>query len=231
MKLRLTLTANAGVILNFDENSIVYGIDALHDTKTSDYSCLSPQQLTDTFALMDEAVPDALLVTHCHPDHYSAVLFEKAAERYKDCCLIKPWSESEKKNRIYNVSGGKITAIPLAHRFPEQYPGIENYGFIIEVGGKTVFVPGDAEPLSEKMMQLAGAIHPDAAIMPFLWTIFSRFRRVLDTLAPKNTAFLHLPFVGEDSRGYNHTALTAAGRYYPKAAVLNDFMQTVSFDL
>lgn len=231
MNLRLTLTANAGVILSFGEKGPVYAIDALHDTKTPEFSCLSAEQVTDTFALMDKAEPDALLATHCHPDHYSAGLFEKAAERYKNCRLIKPWSEPEKENRIYNVNGGRITAIPLVHRFAERFPGVENYGFIIEVGWKTVFATGDGEPLSEEMMQLAESLHPDAAIMPFLWTTFSKHRRVLDTFAPKNTVFLHLPFAGEDSHGYNHAALTAAGRYYPKAAVLNTFMQTVCFEL
>ena len=231
MKLTITLTANAGVFLRFGEKGPKIGIDALHDTKTPEFSCLSPEQVGEIFALLDGDAPDALLVTHDHPDHYSAELSERVMQRYKDCRVIKPWSAPEKEKRSYEVKGAEITALPLPHRFAERFPGVENYAFLIEYAGKSVFVSGDAEPLSDEMLKLSETLRPDAVLLPFLWVTFSKHRRVLDAMAPKNTAFLHLPFPGQDDFGYNSAALKASIRYYPEAAVLNTYLQRVCFEL
>ena len=231
MKLSLTLTANAGVLLALGEDGPVFGIDALHDTKTPEFSCLSPEQTENVFALLDKTPPNVLLTTHDHADHYSRKLLEKAAARYNGCQLISPWAEAGKKGKIYTINGHTVTALPLAHRAAPRYPESDNYGFVIEVGGKTAFHPGDAEPLSEEMLKLAQSFHPDAAILPFLWVTLPRCRKVLDILAPKEIAFVHLPFEEEDVGGYNRAALSAASRFYPAAVVLNKHLQTVTFEV
>lgn len=231
MKLTLTLTANAGVLLRFGENGPVYGVDALPDTKVSDFSTLSAEQIETTFSLLDETPPTALLTTHDHDDHYSRKLLDKAAERYTGCRVITPWAEPEKKGRIYIINDQTITAIPLPHRLAPDVPECDNYAFVIETGGKSVFLPGDAEPFGEEMTELAQSFHPDAAVLPFVWAILPRCRRVLDILAPKAAAFMHLPFEEEDSRGYNHVTNQAARLYYPSSVVLNKHLQRVEFEL
>lgn len=230
MKLSLTLTANAGVILRFGEKGSVYGIDALHDTKGTEFSCLSPEQTENVFSLLDKTPPDALLTTHDHPDHYSAELLRKAAERYSACRIINPWSEPGNKYKIYTLNGNTVTAIPLPHRFAPRYPGSGNYGFVIDTAGKRVFIPGDAEPCSEEMTELARSFHPDAAILPFLWVTLPRCRRVLDSLAPRYAAFVHLPFEEEDTFGYNQATRAKTGQLNPDYAVLNKHLQTAVFE-
>lgn len=231
MKLTLTLTANAGVLLRCGENGPLYGVDALHDTKVPEFSCLSAEQIGTTFSLLDKTPPAALLTTHDHGDHYSRKLLDKAAERYPDCRIITPWAAPEKKGKIYTVNDQTVTAIPLPHRYVPGISESDNYGFVIEADGKSLFLPGDAEPFGEEMTELARDFHPDAAVLPFVWAILPRCRRVLDVLAPKATAFVHLPFEEDDSRGYNHAALLVAGCCYPSAAVLNKHLQTAVFEL
>lgn len=231
MRIKLTLTANAGVILNYGEEGPVYGIDALHDTKGLEFSCLSEEQVANTFALLDKKPPDALLTTHKHPDHYSEPLLEKAGERYPDCHIIKPWSVPDNKCKMYIKNGDTLAAIPLPHRFAPHYPDADNYGFVINVGDKTVFTAGDAEPTTEEMQSFARDFHPDIAILPFLWVTLSKCRRILDRLAPKYLVLVHLPFEEEDSCGYNHAALAETKRFYPEAVVLNKHMQSVEFDI
>lgn len=231
MKLSLTLTANAGVLLRFGENGPVYGIDALHNTKTPEFSCLSPEQTENVFSLLDKTPPCALLITHDHADHYSPELLEKAAERYKDCRIVKPWAEPGEKNKIYTINSQTVTAISLPHRFAPPIPESDNYGFVISADGKTVFLPGDAEPLSGEMQELVRSFHPDAAILPFLWVTLPRCRRILDALAPKAAAFVHLPFEAEDRYGYARATQKEAGRFFPAAAVLNKPIQTAFFEV
>lgn len=231
MNLRLTLTANAGIILNFGENGPVYGIDALHDTKGLEFSCLSPEQIENTFSLLDKTPPTALLTTHNHVDHCSLSLLDEAAERYSGCQIIKPWAEPGNKYKMYTKNGNTIAAIPLPHRYAPHYPESDNYGLALNIDGKTVFTPGDAEPLSEEMTKLAQSFHPDAAILPFLWVTLSRCRKVLDILAPKKIAFMHLPFEEQDTCRYNHMALAESKRFYPDSVVLNKHLQTAIFEL
>lgn len=231
MKLTLTLTANAGVLLRFGENGPLYGVDALHDTKVTDFSCLSPEQTENIFSLLDRTPPAALLTTHDHDDHFSRKLLDKAAERYPDCRIISPWEEPEKKGKIYTVNDLTVTAILLPHRAAPDIPACDNYGFVMEADGKSVFLPGDAEPFGEEMTELAQNFHPDAAILPFVWMMLPRCRRVLDILAPKAAAFVHLPFEEDDSRGYNRAARLVARHCYPSAAVLNRHLQTAEFEL
>jgi len=230
MELKLTLTANAGVILNYGEEGPIYGIDALHDTKGLEFSCLSEVQIKNTFDLFDKTAPNALLTTHNHVDHCSLRLLDEAAERY-GCQIIKPWSEPGNRYKMYTKNGNTVAAIPLPHRYAPHYPEADNYGFVIDIGGKTVFTPGDAEPLSEEMTKFAQNFHPDMAILPFLWVTLGRCRKMLDVLAPKNIAFMHLPFEEQDTCGYNHMALAESKRFYPDSVVLNKHMQTAVFEL
>ena len=225
------LTANAGVILAFGENGPVYGIDALHDTKAGEFSSLAGEQIKNTFAFLDRTPPEALLITHDHPDHCSVKLLEQAAGRYPDCRIIRPWAERKNRNIIYTVNGRSIAALSLPHRHAPDYPEADNDGFVMEVEGKTVFAPGDAEPTSGEMRKIVQDFHPDVAVLPFLWVTLSGCRKVLDQLAPKNTVFVHLPFEEEDEYGYNRAALTDSRRFCSASAVLNRHMQTVSFEL
>lgn len=231
MKLTVTLTGNAGVILNFGENGHVYGVDALHDTKGLEFSCLSPEQIVNTFEYFDRTGLQALLVTHNHVDHCSPALLERAAQRYADCHILEPWKEPGNKYKMYSKNGVTIAAVPLPHRYAPHYPAADNYGFVINIDGKTVFTPGDAEPLSPEMIRFAENFHPDVALLPFLWVTLSRCRKVLDTLAPKNVAFIHLPFEEQDTCGYNHMALAESKRFYPDSVVLNRHMQSVTYEL
>lgn len=230
MKFKATLTANAGVILQLG-NEHIFMIDALHDTPHLEFSSLTPEQVEKVFEYTSSTVPNSILVTHNHADHCDEALFAEAFERYGRCELLVPWAESQKKYRIYSHRDYSVAAIPLPHRYAPHYPEVENYGFVIDVNGKTVFTPGDAEPLTPEMEYIASNVHPDVALLPFLWVTLARCRSMLDRLAPKKLILFHLPFPDHDPSNYNHMTEAAVKRFYPETVIMNSFLQETEFEI
>lgn len=69
MSIRVTLSANAGVAI--ETGGIRIWVDALHDVQVPGFSTLRAQRLRQLWTAEAFQSPDAIVYTHCHPDHYS----------------------------------------------------------------------------------------------------------------------------------------------------------------
>ena len=229
MDCKVTLTANAGVIVNLDGTSIL--IDALHNTFAAEFSSLSEERSNQVLTLCDLTPPTAILISHAHPDHYSASLIDEATLRYPDACVIFPERDFSGKTSMWKLGNITVTSVPLLHRRAPEYPPADNFSFIIRHDNKTLFFPGDAEPTSDEMKVLVSTFHPDVAFLPFIWATLPSCRNVLAALNPKNAVLLHLPFPELDTFGYNKATIQARDRFIPDAVILSSFLQSAEFNI
>lgn len=114
---------------------------------------LDPGMFTDAEAL-DGA--DAVLITHEHPDHYSADLLGRsdapvftidavAAKIREDAPEIGERTTVVAPGQSFEAAGVPVTAVGDMHALiHEEIPRIHNTGYRIEVGGQRLFHPGDA---------------------------------------------------------------------------------------
>ena len=82
----ITLTANAGVILEWNQH--VIWIDALHTQQVPGFSAVRPadwERMRQTLP-----PPELLCFTHCHPDHYSFRLASEAHSLWLDAMIALP---------------------------------------------------------------------------------------------------------------------------------------------
>ena len=71
MSIRVTLSANAGAAIEL--GGVRIWVDALHDTQVPGFSTLRRQQLQQLWTAEPFQAPDAIVYTHCHPDHLSLI--------------------------------------------------------------------------------------------------------------------------------------------------------------
>ena len=114
---------------------------------------LDPGMFTDATPL-DGA--DAVLITHEHPDHYSPDLLRgsdapiftiaavaeqiraEAPDVHERVTVVAPGEQ-------FTVAGVAVTAVGELHaEIHPEFPRIHNSGYVVELGGTSVFHPGDA---------------------------------------------------------------------------------------
>lgn len=227
MNCKITLTANAGVVVQSD---ICFTLDALHDIKSEVFPSLSPEMTERVFALTDDARPDAMLVTHEHIDHFSRALVSRAAKRYPEAALIDPASIKAGKGR-YSGVGFSVSWYPLPHAKVSGFESVANYGFLVEFGGRSFFAAGDAEPTAPETLRVIDGLCPDVALLNFTWVSRRTCREALERLDAKRLVIFHLPFPERDPYGYIPATALALRDYRPEAAMLNGFLQSVEFQL
>lgn len=225
LKCTVTLTANAGIILELP--GAVLLVDALHNKKAMEFSTLDSSSIETLFSRFDVCPPDGILVTHSHIDHYSTALVDEASQRYS-CPVFAPWKDGMCE---YAVNGVSIQPIALSHRKADTGDFGKHFGFIINKDDKTVLIAGDAEPLSDEMTALCASLSPNLAVLPFVWVTLKRHREALDVLNPSALVLNHLPFIYEDTFGYNKAAETQVNARYPGCVILNSFLQTAEFEI
>lgn len=105
MSIRVTLSANAGAAIEL--GGVRIWVDALHDTQVPGFSTLRRQQLQQLWTAEPFQAPDAIVYTHCHPDHYARQLTEEAHRRWPQARLLLPQKEFAEQEL---VSGDAYTA-------------------------------------------------------------------------------------------------------------------------
>ena len=217
MKVKLTLSANAGLCVEFGGKTV--WIDALHEGSPLGFSGVD-QSLEERILEGGFAAPDAIAFTHRHKDHYSAELLDLAQNRYPDARILPLDSAG-----TYDLEDVQIRFIPLIHA-GDEYASFTHHGIVVSAHGKTVLVGGDcrvAEP------SLAG-LEPDVAVLTFPWLTLPRGRDFINRqLRPKHTVFYHVPFAADDLNAYRSLAQRAADRY--GALILAQPLQTVTFEI
>ena len=85
---KLTLICNAGIVLELGR-AVIWS-DALHDDKTPRFSSVTPELAKKVIDGGIVPAPDLLLYSHCHRDHYSQGLTERALAKWPAAQLILP---------------------------------------------------------------------------------------------------------------------------------------------
>lgn len=106
---------------------------------------------------------DLILVTHNHMDHLDVELIDKLSnENTRIICNITSASKLDKYEAFVmkngddiEIKGIKIEAVPAYNIVRERNPGLkyhpkgEGNGYILTMGGKKIYIPGDTEATPE----------------------------------------------------------------------------------
>lgn len=181
--LKLTRTANAGVLLELDGSKIlldgvcreVYPYPATPDSIKN--------KLRDSY-------PDLVAVTHCHEDHCDPT-FE---ESYRNA-TGRPVIDPTYAGKTVTVGNIRVTAVPSRHIGKAD---CDHISFVIE-GSRCVWFLGDAAPSQWKNRN--DLPRPDVMLCPYAYAATESAWRITQALSPKAVVLLHLPEKEKDSFG------------------------------
>ena len=213
--LTITFLANMGVMLTSAGTTVL--IDGLFGEGLRGYGVVTPQRR----AQLQRAAPpfdsvDVVLATHVHGDHFdpAAVLqflranpratfvaSTQAAGRLRDtdsvawravAARVVPVEPAKgQARRVGSTPGVTIEALGLPHgrtRNPAT-----NVGFLIQLGGRRILHPGDAEFAASDVARLGLAgRRVDVALLPQWYLTSSAQRAVVRQLRPTMIIALHV---------------------------------------
>lgn len=181
--LTVTRTANAGVLLELDGKRIL--IDGVCEPL---YPYLGTPNSVKEFLIKE--MPDVLVFTHKHTDHYDNN-YEKIYKEKTLRSVLGPESLS-----FYESGEGlEITLIPTRHIGKTD---IAHKSVVIK-GSSTVWFMGDASPSCLK--NLSGYDTPDLLIVPFGFAITPSAWRMAKETGAKRILLVHMPLREDDREG------------------------------
>lgn len=214
--LNIRYIANEGVLISSGDKQVL--IDGLHREYKPAYLFPPPEMravLENALAPYDKI--NLVLVSHIHLDHFhpeSIGLYlhgnpkaifassEQAvgdvaknfAEYEKVKSRIKPVTHEWKKSTEVNLDGIKIKFLGLRHS-GERFKDIQNFGHVIEIGGKKLLHIGDADMTVENFAAFNLAQEKiDIAFIPY-WFLTSEEGRKLvrEQFNPRQIIAVHIP--------------------------------------
>jgi len=180
--MKIWRTANAGVLLDID------GVRILIDGVCQK---LYPYEAT-TADIRNELcvnLPDVLLYTHYHDDHYDKTY----ANIYKSKTLRSVYGPEFAL--CVDFGGVKIKGVPTRHIGKSDF---EHASYIIE-GTKCVWFMGDASPLDAK--KISGEKSPDVIIVPYAYVTTKTAWEFTKSLNCEKIILVHMPPIKDDSYG------------------------------
>jgi L-ascorbate metabolism protein UlaG (beta-lactamase superfamily) len=210
----VTLSANAGAAIQLGGRRI--WSDALHRDRVPGFSILTPAQQEALWRHPDFSAPDLLFYTHCHPDHYSRELTNRALAAWPDAMPILPRRDFERQVLLtgqrarLSLDGVTLRFRRLRHEGP-QYAAVPHYGCMLESGGFRVLIAGDCAPADPEVAELTGGGPVELALLNFPWLTLERGRAFLrQVIRPAHLLICHLPFAADDRWGYRQAAARSA---------------------
>ena len=213
--LTIRYIANEGVLIRAGNRQIL--IDGLHREYKPAYAFPPPdlQRLLETGEKPYDKI-NLLLASHIHLDHFHAAsiglhlknnrsaifasseqaiaeIAENFADYEKIKARIKPVAYEWKKSSDYNQDGIKVRFLGLRHA-NAQFVGIQNFGHLIEIGGRKLLHIGDADMTAENFSAFTLAKENiDVAFIPY-WFLLSEAGRKLvkDQFNPKQVIAVHI---------------------------------------
>lgn len=221
-KCMVTLSANAGVSMQISGKKL--WIDALNDTKVNEFSTITPELLKKMKNRNAFRDPDALIFTHCHPDHFSQELTESVIRSKSEVGLFLPEEKFATQtlitdDHIEDIGDVRIHFLKTVHD-GEEFRDVPHFALVIsseiEDGKRmNVLVVGDTqiagEDLRSKLSEYGYLDEGiDLAMIDFPWVTLKKGRDAIEEwIQPDHLFIYHLPFEEEDSSGF-HAATEAS---------------------
>lgn len=203
---KITLVCNAGIVLEIGRT--VIWSDVLHNDKAPRFSTVGPELADRVIDGGAVPSPDMLLYSHCHRDHYSRDLTERALAKWPKAQLVLPREDFPGRQVVLAKEEETLTFQGLKFRFGrlthqgEQFADIINYGTIIDAHGFRILMAGDCTVDSDELESFVGQEHIDLAILSFPWVTRTEGRETVDQIIrPERLVVYHLPFAEDDWAG------------------------------
>jgi len=233
---KITLICNAGIVLELGRT--VIWSDVLHDDKAPRFSTVTPELADKVIDGGIVPAPDLLLYSHCHRDHYSQGLTERALEKWPEAQLILPREDFPGRQLLLDRDEQTFSFRGLHFRFGKlthqgaDFAHIPNYGVIINSGGFRILMAGDCTVESDELEFFVGREHIDLAIMGFPWVSRPQGREIIDeVICPDRLVIHHLPFAEDNWAGLREKSAAGAAyiRGIPDMRFLWEPFQTMVF--
>lgn len=207
---QVTLTANAGVLIKC--NGIKVCCDAFHDDKAVEFSTVTPgmqQHILNSPAFSN---PDMIFYTHNHRDHYTRPAAEQVQARWPGAMFVSPIEELDnglflqaESHRL--ILGRTEFSFKRLRHDGREYADLPNYGCLMNFAGFKVLVLGDCVVCNPVLAEWLKDSPVDLALLNFPWLMLRRGRAFVDdVIRSRHVMFYHLPFAGDDVRGYRKMA-------------------------
>ncbi len=233
---QVTLTANSGVLIECSGMKVC--CDAFHDDKAVEFSTVSPEMEQRMLKSPAFSNLDMIFYTHRHRDHYTQPAAERACRQSPGALLVTPMQELHNSLYLHADSHQlKLGCADLVFRQlrhdGKEYVNLPNYGCLMNFDGFRVLILGDCVICNPVLAEWIEQAPIDLALLNFPWLTLKRGRAfIADVIRPRHVMFYHLPFAGDDIRGYRQMAakslpqLTAPG----DVRVLQQPLQTEAVD-
>lgn len=239
----LTLTANAGVLIDYAGTRLL--LDGLHDGAQG-FSAV-PQAVRE--AVLTGQPPFEgirwLLYTHLHSDHFSPSLTSLFLQEHPAVQVIAPEGVCGKDAGLFRQVCEDETGfftLPIAQNISlraffsphagEEYGNVAHCCYLLCCGARHVLFVGDADYRAAFFAEKLRGIMIDAAVVNPLFISGGNGRRTLaQGIAPRRIVVNHIPFRGEDPMRFREMVVHCLQRYekeLPPAAVLWDANATVA---
>ena len=231
------LTANAGVLISYHGKKIL--IDALHDRYTTLFSSVPSELLTHIADGDGEfAEVDLMLYTHDHPDHYSERWTRRFLKNHPNTEFVSPIADFADRDHVHVLdaeeenlllAGVFLHCCRLMHD-GQEYAGIPNYGFVLEIDGFRIAVLGDATFDKAAIRGMLGNRPVDLALLNFPYVTLHRGREIVtDVIRPQRMIVFHLPYEEKDNSDFIRSTRNALRRntMLPRAEMLLEERQKI----
>lgn len=244
--IKVTYIANEGVLIESAQKRVL--IDGLHRIYKDAYA-YPPDELR---SLLENARSpydkiDLLLVSHIHGDHFhpksvglhlsnnpktklaaSGQVISEIIKEFGEFDSINPQIQTVthrwKTSSEFDFDGINVKFLGLRHA-NERFKRIENFGHLIQIGGKTILHIGDADMTGENFSTFGlRNENIDLAFIPF-WFLMSEEGRLLvkNQIGPKHIVAVHVSPDGakkvkEDLQKHN-----------PEITVFTNILESASF--
>lgn len=184
--MKLTRTANAGVLLELD------GVTILLDgvcREVKPYPATPPEIKAE----LTENIPDAVAFTHAHKDHYDPGF--AACVLQKNGVILGP-DDCHGSMETIQVGNIRITPIPSRH-IGAAGKTTPHASFLIS-GSRQVLFTGDAAPLQWRQVKLPKL---DVLIAPYAYANTATGWELSKSMNAKTVILLHMPARDGDTIG------------------------------
>lgn len=231
---KITYIGNDGVHITDGENSVI--IDALTGNLTSWKPANVAAQSSIERGSGDFQNIRVAMVTHNHGDHFSPNSINSFLGNNSQATLIAPPQVLGSVNSTSQVSNLnpargtsaeatfgniRVKVISLRHfdMFGNNFSGVENFGYLVELGGKKILHLGDFDYTNSNLSPFnLKSENIDAVLIPTFSTLISTANKAIidGQIGAKKVICLHL---------LSSTTLDQVRAVYPDAAVFTSSLQ------